>query len=356
MPQSSQMLHDVADIQTTTATRHLKSRQGSRRSNFEETEEQTINLSTKITKVPLSEEVSESDLPSQTSYLHRQQQKDPMKRPSPALKKRNSQDPKPIDDDQSTQTNTHADFADGGIILTAKQLHVSPEPAGEEPSTEATETQVMIESEVECLDSSSTMKTRFKTADSRSGITEHAGQLHTKDTILGKSPQVSHDTTPLTPNSNHASPVLQCGSEGEGKNMFTTVANSDSYTVRSTTINNRTDSSPLSDIPTSSTDLLSPDIGYEIHTIYPNPIGHNLPEKLGLLNDSQSATIPLSLDASDFDVVPAFPNPTGRRLLEKLALAAQENESSNIAKNYSARLDETVDSASTDEIPSSPIY
>lgn len=42
-------------------------------------------------------------------------------------------------------------------------------------------------------------------------------------------------------------------------------------------------SSPsLDETPTSSTDFLSPDVQYEIHTIYPNPTGVTLSEKLGI--------------------------------------------------------------------------
>jgi hypothetical protein len=42
-------------------------------------------------------------------------------------------------------------------------------------------------------------------------------------------------------------------------------------------------SSPsIDEPPTSSTDLLSPDVQYEVHTIYPNPTGKTLTEKLGI--------------------------------------------------------------------------
>ncbi|KAG2179044.1 hypothetical protein INT43_001893 [Umbelopsis isabellina] len=359
MPQSSQTLHDVADIHTTMVTRHLNRRQGSSRSNVKEKQEQTINLSTTITKVPFSKGISESALQNQKSDLRRQEQKDPKKNSSIPLKKRSLQNTKPIDDVQLTRTNTCSDFVDGAITLTTEQVDISPESASQEISTEDTETQVVKQFEKKCLDSSPTMKTGFKSADRRILKAEHTGQLHTKDTLCDKSPQALNDMTPHTPKLKvlkYTSPALQLGSEDKGKYMFTAVVDSESYTVRSTIDHSRTDSSPLSEIPTSSTDLLSPDVGYEIHNIYPNPLGYTLPEKLGLLNDTPGATIPLSLDASDFDVVPAFPNPTGKRLLEKLALAAQENQSSNMAKNYSTRHDETVDSASTDDIPSSPIY
>ncbi|KAG2173958.1 hypothetical protein INT44_000071 [Umbelopsis vinacea] len=133
-------------------------------------------------------------------------------------------------------------------------------------------------------------------------------------------------------------------------------------------------SSPsIDEPPTSSTDLLSPDVQYEMHTIYPNPTGKTLTEKLGIVNSrnaqisciaanaddsltntsglstpsqARSATIPLSLEFSEFDVVTAFPNPTGKTLLEKLALAAKESQHALHAYG-------TED---TDEIPSSPSY
>lgn len=360
MPQSLQTLHDIADIKPTTATRYLDSPRGSNRSNVEEKQEQTINLSTMITKVPLSNGVSESSLPSQKSDLHRQEQKEPKNRPSiAAMKKRNSQTAKPIDNDQWTPTNTHSKSEDGAITLTADLVHISQAPASKEHSIEYDETQEVMEPETRFLDSSPTMTARIKSADGSIGSPELAGPTATKDTFSIRSPQELTDTTPHTPEFKavkHASPALQLKSENEGRNIFRTVVDSESYTVQSTINHSRTDSSPLSEIPTSSTDLLSPDIAYDIHNIYPNPKGYTLPEKLGLLHDTPGATIPLSLDASDFDVVPAFPNPTGKRLLEKLALAAQENEPSNMAKNYSTRYDETVDSASTDDIPSSPIY
>lgn len=42
-------------------------------------------------------------------------------------------------------------------------------------------------------------------------------------------------------------------------------------------------SSPsIDEPPTSSTDLMSPDVQYEVHTIYPNPTGKTLTEKLGI--------------------------------------------------------------------------
>jgi hypothetical protein len=42
-------------------------------------------------------------------------------------------------------------------------------------------------------------------------------------------------------------------------------------------------SSPsIDEPPTSSTDLLSPDVQYEVHTTYPNPTGRTLTEKLGI--------------------------------------------------------------------------
>jgi hypothetical protein len=67
-------------------------------------------------------------------------------------------------------------------------------------------------------------------------------------------------------------------------------------------------------------------------------------------SQTHSATLPLSLDIGDFDVVSAFPNPTGRTLLEKLALAAKETEPSP------PKWDQAGHSDDVDDIPSSPIY
>ncbi|KAI8583311.1 hypothetical protein K450DRAFT_222999 [Umbelopsis ramanniana AG] len=133
-------------------------------------------------------------------------------------------------------------------------------------------------------------------------------------------------------------------------------------------------SSPsIDEPPTSSTDLLSPDVQYEVHTIYPNPTGKSLTEKLGIVKNpnaqisciatnaddpstnasgistpsqARSATIPLSLELSEYDMITAFPNPTGKTLLEKLALAAQESQHALHA--YSTK--------DADDIPSSPSY
>jgi hypothetical protein len=61
---------------------------------------------------------------------------------------------------------------------------------------------------------------------------------------------------------------------------------------------------------------------------------------------AHSATIPLSLDVSEYDVISAFPNPAGKTLLEKLALAAQEVQ----------HLPHAYSTDDEDDIPSSPSY
>jgi hypothetical protein len=63
-------------------------------------------------------------------------------------------------------------------------------------------------------------------------------------------------------------------------------------------------------------------------------------------SQAHSATIPLSLEFSEYDVVTAFPNPTGKTLLEKLALAAQESQHASHAYGTDDK----------DDIPSSPSY
>ncbi|GAB5589370.1 hypothetical protein Unana1_04270 [Umbelopsis nana] len=114
----------------------------------------------------------------------------------------------------------------------------------------------------------------------------------------------------------------------------------------------------LDEHPSSTTDFLSPDVQYEVHTIYPNPTGTSLTEKLGIVganlrhsdtnspSQTHSATIPLDLDIGNYDNVSVFPNPTGKTLLEKLALAARETELSA----------DTTNDDHLDDIPSSPIY
>lgn len=77
---------------------------------------------------------------------------------------------------------------------------------------------------------------------------------------------------------------------------------------------------------------------------------HAMDENQRTPSQTPSATLPLSLDIGDLDVVSAFPNPTGRTLLEKLALAAQEAEPSP------PKWDQAGHSDDVDDIPSSPIY
>jgi hypothetical protein len=63
-------------------------------------------------------------------------------------------------------------------------------------------------------------------------------------------------------------------------------------------------------------------------------------------SQSNSATIPLSLEASEYEMVTAFPNPTGKTLLEKLALAAKESQHASHTYSFEDK----------DDIPSSPSY
>ncbi|CAM0136196.1 hypothetical protein VKS41_005411 [Umbelopsis sp. WA50703] len=415
MPQSSQKLHDICAIRATDSTSPLSSKHISSKSRFGEEERQAVHSPTMAYYVPLSEGTSEtvvqpgignksttsetetirySERPtnvksvsspgerdysqdkskktkasssnmSMRSYtssypaVHQKEQKK-IDMPGLELKEQNLPNPKSIDKQQLQRMITmRSDVEDAGIIPITKKVHISRNSNDDEQARKAADTRIFHEPESNTLDNLATIYTRSSTTDDKIVMADCTEQLDINGISPSRSPQVLNDTT--TPSTKvkawkHASPTSRSDSEDGEKSISTTVVDSDSYTVQSTIVYSGTHSSPSSDMPTSSTDLLSPDIGYETHTMYPNPMGHNLLEKLGLLHDTQSATIPLSLDASDFDLIPAFPNPTGKRLLEKLALAAQENKLSNIAKNHSARHDETVDSTTTDDLPSSPIY